>query len=182
MFLAWRADIAYTHGSRCLQCARHISPSHPLHSHVSSAFPTLTSPPSLPNRSESAGLAHFRTSGEDFGYLADPTHSTSSFVTRPVSLLTQLGITTTCREYSTMKGVLGDSTFFDPSTMQRLPYIMDGTASTCRSIHEVDMDQHHGWSSVKAWHRNVTEVSAGCKQFMYPETERLVADIVFATR
>ena len=27
-------------------------------------------------RSESAGHAHFRTSGEEFGYLADPTHST----------------------------------------------------------------------------------------------------------
>ena len=32
----------------------------------------------LPNcsRSESAGQEHFRTSGEEFGYLADPTHST----------------------------------------------------------------------------------------------------------
>ena len=29
------------------------------------------------SRSESAGLAHFRTSGGEFGYLADPTHSTS---------------------------------------------------------------------------------------------------------
>ena len=29
--------MAYTHGSRCLQCACHISPSHPLHYHVSSA-------------------------------------------------------------------------------------------------------------------------------------------------
>ena len=28
------------------------------------------------SQSESAGLAHFRTSGEEFGYLADPTHST----------------------------------------------------------------------------------------------------------
>ena len=33
---------------------------------------------SLPNcsRSESAGQAHFRTSGGEFGYLADSTHST----------------------------------------------------------------------------------------------------------
>ena len=39
---------------------------------------TLTSAPSLPNcsRSESVGPAHFRTSGGEFGYLADPTHST----------------------------------------------------------------------------------------------------------
>ena len=36
-FFAWRTHIAYTHGSRCLQCACHISPSHPLYSHVSSA-------------------------------------------------------------------------------------------------------------------------------------------------
>ena len=41
-------------------------------------LPTLTSAPSLPNcsRSESAGQTHFRTSGEEFGNLADPTHST----------------------------------------------------------------------------------------------------------
>ena len=37
IFFAWRTDIAHTHGSRCLQCGRHISPSHPLHSHVPSA-------------------------------------------------------------------------------------------------------------------------------------------------
>ena len=46
--------------------------------HFETTFPTLTSAPSLPNcsPSESAGLAHFRTSGRKFGYLADPTHST----------------------------------------------------------------------------------------------------------
>ena len=46
--------------------------------HFETTFPTLTSAPSLPNcsRSESAGQAHFRTSGGEFGYLADPTHST----------------------------------------------------------------------------------------------------------
>ena len=36
-FIVWRTDIAHAHGSRCLQCARHISPSQRLHSHVSSA-------------------------------------------------------------------------------------------------------------------------------------------------
>ena len=38
----------------------------------------LPSAPSLPNcsRSEGAGQAQFRTGGEEFGYLADPTHST----------------------------------------------------------------------------------------------------------
>ena len=36
-FFSWRTDIACTHGSRCLQCACHICPSHLLHSHVSSA-------------------------------------------------------------------------------------------------------------------------------------------------
>ena len=75
---------------RGLQCACHISPSHPLHAHVSSAFllfpdgyfettlSTLTSALSLPScsRSESAGQAHFRTGGREFCYLADPTHST----------------------------------------------------------------------------------------------------------
>ena len=46
--------------------------------HFETTFPTLTSAPSLPNssRSESAGQAHFRTSGGEFGYQADPTHST----------------------------------------------------------------------------------------------------------
>ena len=47
--------------------------------HFETTFPTLTPAPSLPNcsRPESAGLAHFRTSGGEFGHLADPTHSTS---------------------------------------------------------------------------------------------------------
>ena len=35
IFLAWRTDIAHMHGSRCLQCACHNSPSHHLPSHVS---------------------------------------------------------------------------------------------------------------------------------------------------
>ena len=45
------------------------------HGHFDASFPSV---PSLPNcsRSKSAGQAHFRTSGEEFGYLADPTHST----------------------------------------------------------------------------------------------------------
>ena len=37
LFLAWRTD-TNTHGSRCLQRACHISPSRPVHSHVSSAI------------------------------------------------------------------------------------------------------------------------------------------------
>ena len=56
IFLSWRTNIAYTHGSRCLQCACHISPSHPLHSHVSSAVFAV---PANCSRSESAGQAHF---------------------------------------------------------------------------------------------------------------------------
>ena len=45
------------------------------HGHFDTSFPSA---PSLPNcsRSESAGQARFCTSGEEFGYLADPTHST----------------------------------------------------------------------------------------------------------
>ena len=45
------------------------------HGHFDTSFPSA---PSLPNcsRSESAGLAHFRTSAEESDYLADPTHST----------------------------------------------------------------------------------------------------------
>ena len=35
LFLAWRQDIACTHGSGCSQCACHVSPSHLLPSHVS---------------------------------------------------------------------------------------------------------------------------------------------------
>ena len=47
------------------------------HGHFDTSFPSA---PSLPNcsRSDSAGQAHFRTSGEGIGYLADPTHSTAS--------------------------------------------------------------------------------------------------------
>ena len=46
--------------------------------HFETTFPTSTSSTSLPHcsRPGSAGQAHFRTSGEEFGYLADPTHST----------------------------------------------------------------------------------------------------------
>ena len=46
--------------------------------HFETTFPTSTSSTSLPNcsRPESAGQAHFRSSGEEFGYLDDPTHST----------------------------------------------------------------------------------------------------------
>ena len=45
------------------------------HGHLDTWF---LSAPSLPNcsRPKNAGPAHFRTSGEEFGYLADPTHST----------------------------------------------------------------------------------------------------------
>ena len=87
-FLAWLTDIAYTHGSRCLRCARHISPSHLLPSHVSSTVfavparslrhlvPVCTFPRRTVPDPKSAGQAHFRTSGEEFCYLADPTHST----------------------------------------------------------------------------------------------------------
>ena len=46
--------------------------------HFETTFPTLTSTTPLPSftRPKSAGLAHFRTSAEEFGNLADPTHST----------------------------------------------------------------------------------------------------------
>ena len=49
------------------------------HGHFDTSFPSALSLPSC-SRSESAGQAHFRTSGEEFGYLADPTHSTKSEV------------------------------------------------------------------------------------------------------
>ena len=45
------------------------------HGHFDTSFPSAHSLPNC-SRSESAGQAHFRTSGEEFGYLADPTHST----------------------------------------------------------------------------------------------------------
>ena len=47
------------------------------HGHFDTSFPSA---PSLPNcsRSESSGHAHFRATGEEFGCLADPTHSTES--------------------------------------------------------------------------------------------------------
>ena len=83
-FFAWRTDIAYTHGSRCSQCACHISPSRPLHSHVSSAF--LAVPwwwlrrPRLPCRTSPDPKARVkRTSARAPRSLATwpiPTHST----------------------------------------------------------------------------------------------------------
>ena len=45
------------------------------HGHFETPFPSAQSLPDF-TRPESAGQAHFRTSGEEFGYLADPTHST----------------------------------------------------------------------------------------------------------
>ena len=66
-----------TRMARCLRCACQISPSHLLpHGHLDTSF---SSAPSLPNcsRCKSAGQAHFRTSAEESGYLADPTHSAS---------------------------------------------------------------------------------------------------------
>ena len=44
--------------------------------HFETTFPTSTSSTSLPNcsRPESAGQAHFHTSGEEVGCLVDPTH------------------------------------------------------------------------------------------------------------
>ena len=45
------------------------------HGHFDTLFPSALSLPNC-SRSEGAGQAHFRTSGEEFGYLADPTHST----------------------------------------------------------------------------------------------------------
>ena len=45
------------------------------HGHVETTFLCAQSLPDF-TRSESAGQAHFRTSGGKFGYLADPTHST----------------------------------------------------------------------------------------------------------
>ena len=57
--------------------------------HFETTFPPLTSAPSLPNftRSESADQAHFRTSGGEFGYLADPTHSTRTWMEAGVPLV-----------------------------------------------------------------------------------------------
>ena len=45
------------------------------HGHFDTTFPSA---PSSSNcaRPESAGQSHFRTSSEEFGYVADPTHST----------------------------------------------------------------------------------------------------------
>ena len=91
IFFAWRTDIAHTHGSSvcqkvCCMCMSHIfvSPS-PLSCFIRRpcCSRTVTStPPSRPHRlrravphTKSAGQAHFRTSAEEVGYLADPTHS-----------------------------------------------------------------------------------------------------------
>ena len=49
------------------------------HGHFDTTFPSAPSSSSF-TRPKSAGQAHFRTSAEEFGYLADPTHSTLSSV------------------------------------------------------------------------------------------------------
>ena len=46
------------------------------HGHFDTTFPSAPSSSSS-TRPKRAGQAHFRTSAEEFGYLADPTHSTS---------------------------------------------------------------------------------------------------------
>ena len=46
-----------------------------LHGHFDTTFPSAQSLPSS-TRPKSAGHAHFRTRAQEFGYLADPTHST----------------------------------------------------------------------------------------------------------
>ena len=45
------------------------------HGHFQTTFPSAQSSPDF-TRPESTGQAHFRTNVEEFGYLADPTHST----------------------------------------------------------------------------------------------------------
>ena len=91
IFLTHFPCVAYRHRAHAwlkVFAVRHISPSHPLHSHVPSASfccsqhghfeTTFLSAQSLPNcsRSESAGQAHLPTSAGEFGHLADSTHST----------------------------------------------------------------------------------------------------------
>ena len=122
------------------------------------------------------------------------------FATRPVILLTELGITTTCRENSTLHddptadaiGVLGDDTMFGPI------HDAKNTPHNGRYGIEVQFDSVSG-DGTKSWvvisrgaDRCVAEVSAGCKQSMHPETvspqdessstERLVEGVGLATR
>ena len=68
------------------------------HGHLETTF---LSAPSLPNcsRSESAGQAHFRTSGGEFGYLADPTHSTRYEPKEFEKITTADGDTTELRQH-----------------------------------------------------------------------------------
>ena len=89
IFFAWRTDIAYTHGSRlrkrfvayaCRWCPSrllHVPPSILVVPGRSRRHHVPGTPSSSSfTRPISAGQAHFRTSAEEFGYLADPTHST----------------------------------------------------------------------------------------------------------
>ena len=122
------------------------------------------------------------------------------FVTRPAILLEGHGITTTCREYSAMrddvaaeaKGVVEDNTIFGPihNAMISSQYGLCGI--------EVQIDSVSGDGSKslvvisRGLHRSNTEITAGCKQSMHPETatqqdaspssEKSVADVSSATR
>ena len=89
IFLAHSLRGVQTSRTRVAQvvCSAHVKPLHSPslmfpppswlfpHGHFHTSFPSA---PSLPtcSRSESAGPAHFRTSGQEFGSLADPAHST----------------------------------------------------------------------------------------------------------
>ena len=109
-------------------------------------------------------------------------------------------ITTTCREHSATrddptaeaKGVLGDNTIFGPV------HDAQNTLHYGRYSIEVQIDSVRG-DGTKLWvvisrgvDRYVTEMSAGCKQFVHPETvalkdassstECLVADMEFVTK
>ena len=111
---------------------------------------SITRPRSLHNESSPIQFRGWGQVSREAGS-SKPVEIGKYFLTRPMILLTQLGITTTCREPSTLrdvftakaKGVLGAESIFGPSTMQRLFYTMDGTASRA--------DRFSKWRWKKSW-------------------------------
>ena len=154
-----------------------------------------------PRSVHSNTLVEFKNRGQ-VSREADFTKSVEAgqlFVTRPAIVLEGQGITTTCREYSAMrgdpdagmKGILREKHLSVPSTMQ------NSHCNIGRFCIEMLIDSASGDGS-KSWvvislapERYGTEISANSKLYMFTETatqlddncciEKSVADVAFGT-
>ena len=96
----------------------------------------------------------------------------------PLVLLQQHGITTTFRKYSAMrddlaaeaKSVLGDNTIFGPIHDAKIS-LQFGRYGIDVQIDYIGGDGWKSWVTInRGLDRCITDISAWCKQLMYPET------------